>query len=257
MKIVQYNILDGCREKDRYEKLANWLQKQDYDVAGFNELNEWSEAEFKGEMSKFGLKHTSLLKMQSSRYHIGIASKYPIEFIYATEEKPFHHGLLHVKIQGIHFIVTHLSPFESTIRERETEKIAEYIQSIKEPLLVMGDLNTLSPLDQDFHKERGTKEKMINRKFTNRQHIVDGKINYQPMQTLLDAGLMDVGFRGTFDYSMPTKITSYPKDPIYLRIDYMLANAALMDFKPRAEIIRGADVEAISDHFPIQCKLEI
>ncbi|MCJ7842751.1 endonuclease/exonuclease/phosphatase family protein [Lederbergia sp. NSJ-179] len=252
MKIVQYNILDGCRTTERYTLLFNWLKQQEYDIAGFNEMNDWTEEEFQREMEKLGMPYTLLYRMESSPYSIGIASKFPIKKVYATNAPPFHHGLLHVKIQQIHFLVTHLSPFESTIREKETAEIADYIQSIHEPLMLMGDLNTLSPLDQDDYLKNNAKEKMIQRKFSNRQHILNGEINYQPMQTLLDAGLHDIGIGESLDHSLPTKIKGEPQDPIYVRIDYMLVNQAMLQLNPKSTIIRDDRVNRISDHYPVQ-----
>lgn len=252
MKIVQYNILDGCRTEERYAMPFDWLKQQDYDIAGFNEMNDWTEAEFQREMEKLGMSYTFLYQMKTSPYFIGIASKFPIEKIHKTDEAPFHHGLLHVKIQQIHFLVTHLSPFESTVREKETAEIADYIQAIHEPLMLMGDLNTLSPLDQDYYVNNRSKEKMIQRKFSNRQHILNGEINYQPMQTLLDAGLHDIGVGESLDYSLPTKIKGELNDPVYVRIDYMLVNQAMLQLNPKSTIIHGEKVDVISDHYPVQ-----
>ncbi|WP_062108162.1 endonuclease/exonuclease/phosphatase family protein [Bacillus niameyensis] len=253
MKILQYNVLDGCKESGRYNQLKQLLIQEKYDIAGFNELNDWTQKEFQKEMEKIGFSHSYLFEMKSSPYFLGITAKYPIELIYTEEAAPFHHGLLHVKIRDINIIVTHLSPFESIIRELETKKIAEYIREIKAPLLVMGDLNTLSPLDKEYHNQINMKEKIQNRSFQNRQHIFEGEINYRPMQTLLEAGLKDIGFNGSSDYSMPTKIKGKPENPTYLRIDYMLANSALLQFEPEAEIVHGSEVDTLSDHYPIQC----
>ena len=250
MKILQYNVLDGCREKERYTMFYDFLKNGDYDVAGFNELNEWTADEFQAEMEKAGFTHTYLFEMESSRYLIGIAAKFPINKISAMEEAPFHHGMLHVKIKDINFIITHLSPFESKYRELEAKSLAGYIESIKEPLAVMGDLNTLSPLDKAHYSF----EKIRASKFQNRQHIRDGAINFRPMQILLDAGLHDVNMAEKLDYSMPTKIKGELKDPSFVRIDYVLVNSILQKRNPAAKIIRHQDVSTVSDHYPIECK---
>lgn len=255
MKILQYNILDGCRNKERYGELTTWMKKKDYDVAGFNEMNDWTDAEFQEEMEKLGLLHTSLFVMESSRFHIGIASKFPIEKFAAFEEQPFHHGLLHVKINGIHFLITHFSPFESEYREREAEEVAEYIRKIGEPALLMGDLNTLSPLDASHYQKINELDRIMAAPFLVRQHLKGGEINYRPMQTLLDAGLHDILVR-PFSYSMPTKIHANHKDRAHVRIDYMLANKALLEYVPEAHIIHDEDISATSDHYPIECHIK-
>ncbi|PAV31226.1 hypothetical protein CIL05_00790 [Virgibacillus profundi] len=252
MKIVQYNVLDGCREKEGYSRLSNFLKNGDYDVAGFNELNDWTAEEFQVEMEKVGFKYTYLFEMDSSRFLIGIAAKFPISKISAIEKPPFHHGMLHVKIKDINFIITHLTPFESKFRELEAESLATYIETIKEPLVVMGDLNTLSPFDKAYYDI----EKISASKFQNRQHIRNGAINFRPMQILLDAGLLDVNMSEKLDYSMPTKIKGELKDPSYVRIDYILVNPILQQRNPVAKIIHHQDVSTLSDHYPIECKWE-
>ncbi|MTW84363.1 hypothetical protein F3157_01605 [Virgibacillus dakarensis] len=251
MNILQYNVLDGCRTGDRYRQLSSFLTGQDYDVVGFNELNDWTATEFKEEMNKLGYLHTCLFEMESSPFNLGIIAKFPITKINAIEKSPFHHGMLHVKISTINFIVTHLTPFESEHREREAEQIAEYIQTIKEPLVVMGDFNTLSPIDQDSYDA----EKLSSSKFHRRQHIVDESINYRPMQILLEAGLHDVNVSKLLDYSMPTRIRGDLINPVYVRIDYVLVNSFLLDNNPIVSILRNSNVSKISDHYPVQCRL--
>jgi exonuclease III len=249
MKILQYNILDGCKTLNRYQPFLYWLGNQNYDVVGFNELNDWTESEFQREMGKCGYPYCCLFEMESSPYFIGIASKFPIMKINRMEESPFHHGMLHVKINSINFIVTHLCPFESERRVKEAEAIVKYILPIQEPVVVMGDLNTFSPLDQDYYKF----DQIIEKERRSMQHIRNGEIDYQPMKILLDAGLHDVNSSEKFDYSMPTEIHQQ-ENPFYVRIDYILVNELLVAKKPSARMIRSSEVAKLSDHYPIECE---
>jgi len=259
LKILQYKILDGCRTEERYKMLTEWLLREKYDVVGFNEMNEWTRNEFQREMGKIGFPHTYLFIMESSNYHIGIASKFPIEYINQREEKPFHHGMLHVKIKDTHFIVTHLCPFEAAYRELETGYIANYIQDIKDPLIVMGDLNTLSPLDKTYYEREEVLGKIKSRERVSLQHTYKGKLNYLPMETLLDAGLYDINHEEVIDYSAPTQINGEGvlfeenESKVYVRIDYVLANKPMLDKQPNAKIIRK-ELAMISDHYPIECQ---
>jgi hypothetical protein len=72
-------------------------------------------------------------------------------------QAPFYHGLLHVKIAGIHVLALHSSPENSLEREKESIAIGE-ITSGKthsvfpnELVLVMGDFNNVSPIDKHLH----------------------------------------------------------------------------------------------------------
>lgn len=255
MKIAQYNVLDGCRENARYEKLSEWIKNQQLDCIGFNELNEWTKAEFQQEMELLGFPYTFLYEMKTSPYYLGIASKLPLQLLHTEESPPLHHGFLHVKISSIHFIVIHFSPYESTIREQEAKRLMEYVKAITEPLMIMGDFNSLSPLDKDFYIKQNTREQILTRPFLTRQHIVNGEINFRPMEIFLQS-FHDIGFSGKLDYSMPTNIRDHQKNPIYVRIDYMLANSKLKEMNPTARIVRDAFTDVISDHYPIVGTIE-
>ncbi|WP_164667737.1 endonuclease/exonuclease/phosphatase family protein [Virgibacillus doumboii] len=256
MKIMQYNILDGCRDQERYGRLSNWLKMQDCDVVGFNELNDWTSGEFDEEMKKIGFSYSYLFEAELSPYYVGIAAKDPIEVIGCVEDEPIYHGLLQVRIKGIHFLISHLTPFESKSREKETEYIADCVRSITEPVVVMGDFNTLSPHDAAFYKEMNTVEKIKRNSTQKRTHLVSGHINYKPMENLLDTGLYDVSDLDAFSYSFPTKIKGELTEPSYLRIDYILVNEKLLTYRPKVSIINDSDVEMLSDHYPVCCILD-
>src|SRR5690606_6979788 len=117
-----------------------------------NEMNEWTAIEFANRAAEWGYPYTELLINEISPYHMGIASRTPIRLV-GTAEQPFHHGLLHVIIQDIHFLVTHLSPMDSLRREEEVEAIVQVIKTIKGPIIVMGDLNSLSITDRTRYEQ--------------------------------------------------------------------------------------------------------
>lgn len=254
MDILQYNILDGCREKDRYAKLCKWVKHQNVDIITFNELNNWDSNEFYSEMVKLGFSHTHLFEMKSSPYYLGIASKFPIELIKEMERQPFYHGLLHVKVKKINFLLVHLTPFESKNRENETREIVEYTKEIEEPIIIIGDLNTLSSLDKVHYKKVNTYDNLVQDEILARQHLVNNKINFTPMDILLEAGFKDLGYSEEFHHSMPSQIDKN-KD-IYLRIDYVLGNKYVLKYLPECTVMRDKELDKISDHYPVICNFK-
>src|SRR5690625_542813 len=252
MKLLQFNILDGCPSKARYEKFKAWMAKKDYDVIGLNELNDWDANKLQTHAKEWGYDHSVVFEMETSPYYVGFLSKTPIEIIRKDEEN-FYHGLLHVKTKGTHFLIAHLTPFESSYREKETKQIAEFVQAIKEPTVVMGDMNTLSPLDDAHYQREKLAERLAKGKILSKQLLKNGEINYQPMNTLLEAGLYDIGFTGEFTSTFPTPLEHDLTKAVIRRIDYILANAEFMKRHPIATVIKDSEVEAISDHYPIAC----
>jgi len=257
MRLLQYNIWDGCHDRQRYQKLHDFLVRESYDIVGFNELKFWTTEDLKQNMSDCGYPYTRFLGMESSAYSIGMASKYPIEILMTKETEPFHHGMLHVKIKHLHFIITHLSPVSSERREREAIFIGDYVKKIPEPLILMGDLNTLSPLDKENYEKIDLFAKLNATDHGRKCHLKDGGINYQPMQTLLDAGLHDVGEYKVLDISMPTKVHENYKERRHVRIDYVLVNDPILNENPKARVVRTKELEQVSDHYPVECELDV
>lgn len=251
MRILQYNILDGCREQQRFTRFNGWMMKQSYDIVGFNEMNGWTAEEFQRCAGSWGYPHTCLLETKISPYFIGVAAKWPIVTL-ARSASPFYHGMLHVKINGVHFLLTHMSPEDSRHREQEAAEIARRLHHITEPAVVMGDLNTLSPADREHYERVGLPQRLNAKPSLLRKYMVDGQINFRPMEILLEAGLKDT-YEGAFQYSVPTRINGDPMHAAGVRLDYILANVALQALRPQSRIVRDEEVDTLSDHYPVEC----
>ena len=89
-------------------------------------------------------------------------SSYPLHSVRRTVGAPFHHGLLEAVVAipssvastEVHVLVTHLNPHSSEKRGRESEYVAGRVLELSArgvAVLVLGDLNTLSPLDDDAY----------------------------------------------------------------------------------------------------------
>lgn len=256
VNILQYNILDGCREKEKYDKLSSWIKEKNLDIITFNELNGWSKSEFQNEMLKIGFQYTHLFEMESSPYYVGVASKSPIKLIKELEEKPFYHGFLHVKINNINFFVVHLTPFESKNRELETKEIINLSKEIEEAIIIIGDLNTLSPLDKKQYEKMNTFNELRKDEVLARQHTLDHGINYKPMKMLLESGFHDFCYSKDFLHSMPSKIGQHADKNVYLRIDYILGNDQALEYLIEGRVVQELALDKLSDHYPVMCKLE-
>jgi hypothetical protein len=69
-----------------------------------------------------------VFRSKTGGYIVGITSRYPIEIIEKRVEG-MHHGLIHVRINGIDVIVTHFSPFQWSVRNKEAAIVAEKVKS--------------------------------------------------------------------------------------------------------------------------------
>ena len=104
----------------------------------------------------WGLQYSILLET-STGYHLGVASRVPIELEHAMRGPPFHHGYVLVRVGGVRLCVTHLSPSSAAHRLREAHALLalERATSPRRGFVLVGDLNSLSPLDAAEHAASG------------------------------------------------------------------------------------------------------
>ncbi len=143
---------------------------------------------------------------------------------------------------------------EATEREQAAAALAALATGHASPVVVMGDLNTLSPLDAPAHAEADLvavlrEDASLRRKFLS----ADGLIDYRPMRRLLAAGLHDPGAAVAGDYTVPTPINDDTTHVARMRLDYVLVNAALLARAPMVRTLRGGEVDRLSDHYPVEC----
>ena len=217
LKIGQLNVADGSTG-GRGSSMLQWLQRKAAEgvmLIGLCELNGWQEMESTTNIMKnfprmrfraanAGFSH-SFVMVNSQPYNIGLVSAVPFEVLGEYGPPRLQRGLLHVHYadQSLHVLIAHLHAHDSEARERECEFIGRLAKSISAGagsgrVVLMGDLNTLSPLDAAQHAEEG-----LLRTLARTDHAVFARlgkkfldsgraaINYRPMQLLLDAGFKD------------------------------------------------------------------
>ena len=240
-------------------------------------------------------------------YHLGLASRWPLALEEANFSAPFHHGVLIGQVAGIRVAVTHLSPADAGARLREAEELVERGRrgGAARGLVLMGDLNTLSPLDAPEHEAIGLAARLaadpaLARKFL--RPATELGIDYAPMATLLRGGLHDAGHatsqraarelaplapppedsatgavdgaadgagpssassaaraaaRELHNHSVPTLINEDAMHAAPMRLDYALLSPALAaSCVVTSRLVRDADTERLSDHYPLLTDLD-
>jgi endonuclease/exonuclease/phosphatase family metal-dependent hydrolase len=92
-----------------------------------------------------------------------------------------------------------------------------------------------------------------------RRHMKEGNpangLDYEPIQTLLDAGLEDVypeHEEGKLPWTYPTRLREDQEDDPRLRIDYVLVNGACRaQMACASHVLTGGVLDTLSDHFPV------
>jgi exodeoxyribonuclease-3 len=205
-------------------------------------LNGYSEEKLQGEATQWG--HAYAATNKTGGYIVGITSRYPIDMIEKRVEG-MHHGLIHVRTNGIDVIVTHFSPFQWSVRNNEAAIVAEKVKAClqnSQPVIVMGDLNAHSPQDADLVTEDYLRRrKASDDRYDHVQNLEDGKVSFTCLQTLLECGLLDVYAPWKEDSQMGRR----------MRIDYIFASRDLAKTVQKASWLVQPKFKDYSDHYPV------
>jgi endonuclease/exonuclease/phosphatase family metal-dependent hydrolase len=237
MKILHYNILDGCmNDPPRLAAVQQWIADQNADLACLSECNNWNNPPgIAAHAQACGFPHAHLL-VGHSPYLIALLSKSPIELIDQLTTG-LHHGILHAKTSGIHVICSHFSPHERLMRIHEAKTVAAIVTKTTEPLVVMGDFNSASPADI----------KAANLTPPDRR---EWATDFEPQQILRAAGLLDLAQRHP-DH-LGTLNPKWRPAGTYRWMDYIYVNQPFHTLHPHTQITCIRDTtQNLSDHFPL------
>ncbi len=258
MMVLYLNVLEGCQEQDRFEKIINFVKKENPDVLGLSELNDWDKNDFsrlKEFQERTKLSNVSFC-VSKSGYHLALFSKFKIQQP-TTNNADFRNGEvtgnLEINGKNIFVILTHLNPGTEDERLDEIKIILQQIKD-KENVILMGDMNSLSPHDdyEDFVLDEIKKRKIT--KFG------ENKLRRDVITKVESFGFVDLVkiFSSNFEFSVPSPITP-EKDKLMhhftkLRLDYIFVKRLSPNF---AKIIRDKETDLLSDHYPVVAELDI
>ena len=257
-KIIYINLYEGCKEKNKFLKVINFIKKERPDILGLSELNQWDKNNF-SKLNKFkkqiDLNHSIFCKA-SSGYNLGLFSKYKLTDRVIIS-KNFKTGMIKasisIKNKKLSIILTHLHSMGEDLRLKEIDIIKNYVNK-KEKVIFMGDLNSLSSKD-NYNEPRLLKamKKIKSNKFGERI------LRKEAIDKITKLGFIDSvrKFSKSFEYSVPTK---YNKDQNHfgrLRLDYIFITKNLFKKLSKAKIIRTKETNQLSDHFPVVAEINL
>ena len=234
MKVMTWNILVGGR--GRWPAIESVLRRERPDVLCLQELR--------------GLRHLSVPEMTAHvspslfGQPVAVLARPPLVMTRTRSVRfRLHHAAAIASIAGLTVVSTHLNPFSPYRRYREARWLAADFGSRKRDVLIAGDLNSLDPgTDHTATLDRLAPE-------YRRRHLgADGRPDTRAITAFLDAGFVDLG-PGTGE-SAPTKGLGGPEFS-GMRLDYLLASPPLAARLQRIEILRDAETDHASDHYPV------
>ncbi|MDN3688558.1 endonuclease/exonuclease/phosphatase family protein [Cyclobacterium jeungdonense] len=273
LKVISYNIWNGFdwgKDAEREKAMVQWIQEQDPDVIGFQELNAFTPEKLAQMALEWGHPYSLLLKEDG--YPIGITSKTPLE-LKSRMLGGFWHGMLHAKTRDIDFLVVHLSPQDWQFRRSEAEIVSTYIENVlvknqQDKYMVVGDFNAHSPFDAGFdraHPEtlrrnrEGDSLRFAEKGAEAFQTLRNGTFDYSVMSRFLSLPLIDVVQTHTEENqktSFPTPLitqdlSAEQRASYQQRIDYILVSPYFEFRCTQAEVVNTGTPDRLSDHYPV------
>jgi exodeoxyribonuclease-3 len=255
-----YNILEGGLGygADRMSRIIEVVRAAHPDVLVVCEANGF---ERDGHKRLYAFEHETgmrgVVALAPTGFHVAVFARGG-RFIEAKPLPGFYHAALRLDLElggeRLRVVGAHLCPFSPSTRLLEAEILANEARD-DEATLLMGDLNSLSPLDD----HEGLLASLTPRRRTRHACVSaepasEGEpklsVDTRALGVLAAAGFSDTGRSSRPRATYPTALRAEPGKP-GMRIDYVLASPPLAQRLEGAEVPDHGAVETASDHRPL------
>ena len=263
--VVEYNALfwniNRASKTDQLGRMGAVLGAHGASLVAMSEVP-WPLALFTERAMSWGYPYSLLLHTKLRRFNIGLMSKMPLTRAAEARGAPFFHGVLCATVaqSALTCCVTHLTPHAPADRLAEAYALLRLLQPVNDgPLLLLGDLNALSPHDAAMHVASDLARKLAGTSVWQKFSAAPsgGTIDYSVLRTLTSSSpsssLADLQRAATAQPTVPTNRGGDPRHAAPMRLDYALANRRLRERCPQLSSQTVSDEEAgsLSDHFPV------
>lgn len=244
VKIICYNILEGMVTDTSPNKqvFAKWVEFQNPDILALQETNNFTQDKLEDLAHSYG--HPYAILSKEPGYPPSLTAKKPILNAVKLVDNLWHACVI-AEVDGYHIISLHLSPHQYVSRGLDIELILQTIRSKGDfkKWIIMGDFNSISPLDKDKYADGKYTDRMKEHEDKNPTHhnLVSGQLDYSVHQRILDFGFVDA-IKQAPDYSSK----AYDR-----RIDFIYVSPDLKDKIQSAGFITDDFTKVYSDHKPI------
>lgn len=257
LKVLSYNILEGMVKDTTKGKIhfVAWVKALNPDVVALQECNGFTQKTLEELAHSWG--HPYAVIVKENGYPTGLTSRYPIADIHKVNES-MTHGFIMARIEQYNFVVLHLNPHKHWKRRAEIAQVLKNIelQKDRKNWLIMGDFNSVSPLDKERLARGGYLEKALAAaaKRPVLENLVNGKeIDFQVQQNMLSAGFTDAGHAWDKRETARTGKSAIATDS---RIDYIYLSSDLAKKIGTCRFIYDDFTATHSDHKPIILELK-
>jgi endonuclease/exonuclease/phosphatase family metal-dependent hydrolase len=225
-------------------------------------LNECNEFQRNGFRTLYRMERElgmrGVLAPASSGFHVALFVREGRLIETTLLDHEVHHAALAATLElgelRLQIIAAHLTPFGGQARLAEVQQLIRFMR--EKHVFVMGDLNSISPVDAAACSMHGWLPRRRAR------HLLaesGGAIDTRAISTLLEAELVDTARSGPERSAPPTALTPLIEgwQDYQVRIDYILASPAAAERVVRHGRVDGELAELASDHYPLFVEVEL
>jgi len=268
LKIISYNVLYGFNHGKTIQQGVEWIKGQAPDMIALQEMKGFDQKKFAKLAKTWGHEFSCLYKRKPGM-PLAFSSKFPIAEVKELNEG-VNRGFLLLKSGDIYFIVVHMTSQKLSARQTESAYIAKTIFKLlqeRKRLVVLGDFNALSGLDQDYLSSKKVLLEQMRENPKKRANLNQNEFDTSILQGFYDLGLKDLcheklkgseTLKGSFPTMLLEKIASKEiQHDALQRIDFILTSSELADSLLSADIPKGGILEKVSDHYPLVIELDL
>ncbi len=153
-------------------------------------------------------------------------------------------AVLEIELPGLTVYNVHLRAVHSNWtergRKRELRALLREIEArAEQPHIIAGDLNTLAPDETLDLRKLPPRLRLVN-------WVTGGKVRYETIQIMLDAGYIDVYRSLHYD-----KGFTFPTWDPHVRLDFIFAPNEIAERVTQCTVLTGLPAPSASDHFPL------
>ncbi|GAQ52568.1 endonuclease/exonuclease/phosphatase family protein [Streptomyces acidiscabies] len=264
MRIISWNLLDGGRGNGSHKRLnraVDIVHASAPDLVFFQEARDF-DAHGCRLLDDVGgrLRLSGFLSPSDSGYHVAAFVRRDLAVTCTRFSRPdFFHALIGLRVAlpdggVLHALGAHWCPDSPDVRLTEAANLLKLVRD-DEPTLVAGDLNSPDP-----HGDHTAAMAAMRPEDRARYCAPDGSTtaDTRALRRLESAGLVDVGrLHGSTGHTLPTALPVPGAAFSPLRLDYFYATARLAATTTDYRVLRNAETDRISDHYPIVVDLDV
>ena len=236
LKLLTYNIRKGGRGREMAiaEVIRGWgpdlvLLQEATDPRVVSRLSELTELQYYASRPGYSTAFLSRTEPESSKW---------------LELPAIRRAVLELCLPPLTLFNVHLRAVHSNWteqgRKRELGALLGLIRSeAATPHIIAGDLNTLAPNEDLDLRKLPPRLRLVN-------WVTGGKVRYETIQIMLDAGYIDVYRSLHYD-----KGFTFPTWDPHVRLDFVFAPNEIAERVTECTVLTGLPAPSASDHFPL------